>query len=1149
MKTIKGILILSIAAIFTASATDIKLTETSNNLTITEKTLTEFTFINHLSEISTMSVKTNAGTFVKLIASGYGENAKKGTAELPVLEELINIPLGAQVAIQIINKEEKLISLSDYGITNRVFPSQPSVLKSEKAEDVPFYFNADYYTKDGFYTNKLVSTEYLGKMRGQQLARISVAPFSYNPTTNQLKVVTKLEVKVIFENTDVAKHIANKKKYFSPEFEHLFKGCINYLPMQEKDVITTYPVKYVIIADPQFQSVLQPLVEWKIKKGFIVVEGYTNDPLVGNTTTSIHAYIKDMYDNATVADPAPTYLLIVGDDGQVPSFNGAAGSHLSDMYYCEFDGGGDFYPEMYYGRFSAISAADVETQVHKTLTHEQYTFSDPSFLDETVLVAGVDASWAPTHGNGQINYGTDNYFNAAHGLTVYNYLYGSGTPITSDMSGASAAIIADISGGVGFANYTAHCGSSGWSDPSFTTSDIAGLQNIDEFGFMVGNCCQSNKFDVPVCFGEGLLRATNKGAVGYIGGSNNTYWNEDFWWAVGSNSSSSISANPTYAGTGLALYDCLMHENGEQQADWFITAGQMIHSGNLAVTQAGGSEQYYWEIYHLMGDPSLMPYVGVPTALTVTHPAATPVGTTTLTVNTEENAYVAISINGVLLDAQLADVTGIVNLTFPAISVIAAADIVVTKQFKQPYINTIQIIAPTGPYVIYASHTNDDVAANNNGLVDYNEFISMDVDFQNVGVADANALTVVITTNDPYVTLIDSTDNITLIGASQIQSITAPFTYQVANIVPDQHIVVFDVVMTDNLGNVWSSTLNTTLNAPVLNHTTFTIDDTSLGNGNGKLDAGETLDLIVDVINTGHADIANLTATLGSLSSYVTINTISTVVAALNVSQQQSVTFNITVDVATPVGTFVEFPFDITDGAYAHNTVFNAMVGIIDEDYETGDFTQYAWVQGAYPWTIDNVQVYEGNNSSKSGVIPDGSQSELSVTLDVTAPGDISFFKFVSSEQSYDELKFKINGNKVGEWSGEDVAWSFVSFPVAVGQNTFKWEYEKDASVSSGQDCAWIDYIVFPPIALAPASVSQLEVDFEIYPNPTMGSFNILFNDAQVHTVEVYDAQAKVIKRIDNQINTSSFDISEYAAGTYTVKIIPEGISYQIVKQ
>ena len=35
----------------------------------------------------------------------------------------------------------------------------------------------------------------------------------------------------------------------------------------------------------------------------------------------------------------------------------------------------------------------VEIQVNKTLTHEQYTFADPSFLDEVVLVAGVDASF------------------------------------------------------------------------------------------------------------------------------------------------------------------------------------------------------------------------------------------------------------------------------------------------------------------------------------------------------------------------------------------------------------------------------------------------------------------------------------------------------------------------------------------------------------------------------------------------------------------------------------------------------------------------------------------------------------------------------------------------------------------------------------
>ena len=54
--------------------------------------------------------------------------------------------------------------------------------------------------------------------------------------------------------------------------------------------------------------------------------------------------------------------------------------------------------------------------------------------------------------------------------------------------------------------------------------------------------------------------------------------------------------------------------------------------------------------------------------MNVSHLNATPIGTSSFTVTTEEHAYVALSMNGVLLDAQLAGPTGIVNLTFPTLS-------------------------------------------------------------------------------------------------------------------------------------------------------------------------------------------------------------------------------------------------------------------------------------------------------------------------------------------------------------------------------------------------------------------------------------------------------------------------------------------------
>ena len=1146
MRITSYILILLLCFSTTVYSNDIKISEESNSVKVIDKSSLKFKLITRVNKISTNVIKTKVGDFVKLSIPSYTSNSIDGNPELPSLNKLISVPKGAKVVTKILNKIVKTVHLEDYGIEMPLFPNQPSISKGDNPENIDFIFNKDSYSQNSFSQSNIVSIELLGFMRDIELARISVSPISYNPITNELKIITNLEIEVSFIDIDFAADKLSKQKYYSADFDHLYKKCLNYLPSNAKDVITTYPVKYVIVSDPVFQTALQPLIDWKTKKGFSVIEAYTNDPNVGTSTTSIKSYLQNMYDSATINNPAPTYLLIVGDDTQVPSFVGA--QHVSDMYYCEFDGNGDFYPEMYFGRFSANTVSEVEIQVAKTLTHEKYLFSDPSFLNNVVLVAGVDASYAPTYGNGQINYATDNYFNIAHNLTIHNYLYGSGTPITSDMSQASASIISNVSEGVGLANYSAHCGPSGWSDPSFNSSDVAGLQNIDEYGLIISNCCTPNKFDEPVCFGEALLRADNKGALGHIGASNNTYWDEDYWWSVGS--TSNITANPTYSGTGLGAYDCLMHENGEQEEDWFITQSQIIHAGNLAVTEAGGAEQYYWEIYHLMGDPSLMPYIGIPTSLSVSHNSVLPIGSTSLTVNSEENSYVALSMNGILLDAQLCDASGVVNLVFNPISNVGSMDIIVTKQFKQPYLNTIQAISPNGPYVISTNNYLSDINGNNNSLADYNELVNLSVDLFNLGGGNAQNLNLVLSTTDQYITIIDSLDNINLINSNQSSSSTTPFSFQVTDYVPDQHIALCLLTISDNLGNVWTSNINITLNSPILSHLSISINDAVLGNGNGKLDAGENLELVIEVNNIGHADAYSLVGTLSSLSSYITINNSSFSLVNLNINQIQNLIFNISVDQNAPTGTSVVFPFNITDQIYSYQTDFSENIGVIDEDYETGDFSNYSWIQGVFPWIVDDVELYEGVYSSRSAVaLPDNEESELSIIVNVLDSGDISFYKFVSSELDFDFLKFKINGTKVGEWSGIDSVWSFVSFPVNTGFNTFKWEYDKDASWNDGQDGAWIDYIVFPPIYINQTSITETNLDINIFPNPSKGIFNIVINDDKKHIIEISDLNGKKINVIKGSTQAKQFDMRQYPAGTYMIKILPENIIYQMVKQ
>ena len=166
---------------------------------------------------------------------------------------------------------------------------------------------------------------------------------------------------------------------------------------------------------------------------------------------------------------------------------------------------------------------------------------------------------------------------------------------------------------------------------------------------MIGNACSTNAFQLGECLGEALVRAEGKGALGYIGCTDESYWDEDYYWAVGIGP---IKANPTYEETGLGMYDRAFHDNGEPETDWYTTQGQMMYAGNLAVTESNSiRSKYYWEIYTLLGDPSLMVYFSVPDPMVVTVPDILPVGIYNLHFQCEQNAYAALSIDGKLLDA------------------------------------------------------------------------------------------------------------------------------------------------------------------------------------------------------------------------------------------------------------------------------------------------------------------------------------------------------------------------------------------------------------------------------------------------------------------------------------------------------------------
>ena len=134
----------------------------------------------------------------------------------------------------------------------------------------------------------------------------------------------------------------------------------------------------------------------------------------------------------------------------------------------------------------------------------------------------------------------------------------------------------------------------------------------------------------------------------------------------------------------------------------------------------------------------------------------------------------------------------------------------------------------------------------------------------------------------------------------------------------------------------------------------------------------------------------------------------------------------------------------------------------IVEPFETGDFSQFDWqLDNTYPWSITTTNPYEGAYCMKSGNAGVASSvSTMSVTVEIPADGEMSFFGKISSESNWDYGYFYIDGQQMGSYSGAG-NWVERIFGITAGEHTFKWSYEKDGSVNSNDDCFYVDNITF----------------------------------------------------------------------------------------
>jgi hypothetical protein len=557
----------------------------------------------HVGNLDANDVETEGGTFTLLTIPGFQHSPEVGAPSLPVMNKIIEIPVGAELDVQTFANNVKTYKLEELGVANRLMPRQAP--KPKDGTVIPFAMNKRVYNAKGFYQVPLAEVEYLGTLRDKNLALLKVAPVTYDAATGEIEVYHDVNVKVTLKGSSIAQTLNLKNKYSSRSFNALSKDIVVPESLQNLNVrATERPVHYLIVSHEMFKNDLVPFVQWKKEKGFNVTEAYTDE--IGGTKEAVKAYIHDLYNNPGEKG-APDFVLFVGDHNQIPAFRGKTGSHISDLYYVAVTD--DNLPDILTGRFSAQNSEQLLPQIAKTIEYEKFETANPEFAEKITLIAGWDSRFTFSHGWPQLKYGLAQYFDADHGLEKLNVYLSDGSHQNED------AIFEAIDAGCTLVNYTAHGSSTTWADPSFTKADISALENKGMYPLVIGNCCLTNKFEVSTCFGEAWLRAENRGAIGYIGGTNSTYWDEDLWWGVGFYPIQNYNPNgtpPEKEDTGVGAYDATF------EGPHYTMAG-MILAGNLAV-QASNSprKHYYWEVYELMGDPSLVTYWGIPGEMNVT---------------------------------------------------------------------------------------------------------------------------------------------------------------------------------------------------------------------------------------------------------------------------------------------------------------------------------------------------------------------------------------------------------------------------------------------------------------------------------------------------------------------------------------------------
>lgn len=631
----------------------------------------EIITVNHELTVAELDVSPSAYTTIE--SQEYRDFSKSheivtlnsGEPSLPFFTESVIVSHEGQ--INLVVSHEGYTEYTDV----LVAPSKGSLKRNVNPSDIAHTFGEAYST-DAFFPGELATITEPFVLRNTRGVTIIVNPYQYNPVTKTLRVYKNIQAKVETDLSETGINEIELRAENSAAFAQVYQNMYlntnsalgRYTPKEEEG-------EMLIISANSYMDEIEPFAVWKTQKGIKTTLVSKSD--VGTSDTDIKEYISDFYDD----NPDLVFVMLIGDHGQLPchTYGSSGWEELwSDSYYGQMTG--DYYPELFIGRFSGNSS-EIETMVERTLEYEK----TPAAGDWMTRAIGL----ASNEGDGYGDDGEPDWEHARnnraklldYGYTEVHEFY-DGSQGGDDAPGnpGPAIINPAVDEGIGLFNYTGHGDELTCITGNYSSSEINGAENNGKYPFVISVACNNGTFTSGTCISETWLRAKNDGTpTGAIAACGSTIL---MAWAEPMQTQDEMAdiIAESYAGNRKA------------------TLGGIFYNAQMSMLEdygGSGTAREVMQTWVMFGDPSTLFRNQETMNMTVSHVYNVPLGTASVNINCDvEDATVAIVQEGVLIGTAKA-MGGVATVSFAALTSDQPLLVTATKQNYKPYQGVITV--------------------------------------------------------------------------------------------------------------------------------------------------------------------------------------------------------------------------------------------------------------------------------------------------------------------------------------------------------------------------------------------------------------------------------------------------------------------------